>query len=153
PRPPSSPLSPYTTLFRSTFHINALFYSVCGALAAGATVILEEVFSASRFWRTVKDSRATEVNFVAAIPGILAKRPREEFVAGHCLSKICVAPLSQETEALFTGTFGVRDLLDGYGMSEAPGICITPLAGPRRLGSVGKLCRHPDPAMTFAELR
>lgn len=136
-----------------TFHINALFYSVCGALAAGATVILEEAFSASRFWRTVKESRATEVNFVAAIPGILAKRPREEFVAGHCLSKICVAPLSKETDALFTGTFGVRDLLDGYGMSEAPGICITPLTGPRRLGSVGKLCRHPDPEMTFAELR
>ncbi|HYG45553.1 MAG TPA: AMP-binding protein, partial [Bordetella sp.] len=136
-----------------TFHINALFYSVCGSLAAGAAVILEEGFSASRFWATVKESGATEVNFVAAIPGILAKRPRTEFVAGHCLAKICVAPLSQETETLFTETFGVRDLLDGYGMSEAPGVCITPLQGQRRRGSVGRLCRHPDPDLRFAELR
>lgn len=136
-----------------TFHINALFYSVCGSLAAGAAVILQEGFSASTFWTTVKESGATEVNFVAAIPGILAKRPRDEFVAGHQLAKICVAPLSLETERLFTGTFGVPDLLDGYGMSEVPGVCITPLLGERRRGSVGKLCRHPDPDLKFAELR
>ncbi|MFA7670138.1 MAG: AMP-binding protein [Burkholderiaceae bacterium] len=136
-----------------TFHVNALFYSVCGSLAAGATVILQEGFSASTFWSTVKETGATEVNFVAAIPGILAKRPRDEFVPGHQLSKICVAPLSQETETLFTETFGVPDLLDGYGMSEIPGVCITPLRGERRRGSVGKLCHHPDPELKFAELR
>jgi crotonobetaine/carnitine-CoA ligase len=136
-----------------TFHINALLYSVCGSLAAGAAVILQESFSASSFWQTVKDSGATEVNFVAAIPAILAQRPRSEFVPGHQLRKICVAPLSQETERLFTEEFGVPDLLDGYGMSEIPGVCITPLHGERRRGSVGKLCTHPDPALTFAELR
>ncbi|NYT24183.1 AMP-binding protein [Alcaligenaceae bacterium] len=135
------------------FHANALFYSICGALAAGATVILQEGFSASTFWDTVKETGATEVNFIAAIPGILAKRPRDEFVPGHRLEKICVGPLSQETEKLFTETFGVPDLLDGYGMSEVPGVCITPLRGERRLGSVGKLCRHPDPDLKFAELR
>jgi crotonobetaine/carnitine-CoA ligase len=136
-----------------TFHINALFYSVCGSLAAGAAVLLQEAFSASAFWRTVKDSRATEVNFVAAIPGILAKRPRSEFVPGHQLARICVAPLSLETERLFTEEFGVPDLLDGYGMSEIPGVCITPLLGERRRGSVGRLCVHPDPTLKFAELR
>ena len=116
-------------------------------------MILLEAFSASTFWQIVKDSRATEVNFVAAIPGILAKRPRSEFVPGHQLAKICVAPLSAETERLFTEEFGVPDLLDGYGMTEIPGVCITPLRDARRRGSVGKLCRHPDPDLVFAELR
>lgn len=136
-----------------TFHINALFYSVCGSLAAGAAVILAEGFSASTFWQTVKDSGATEVNFVAAVPAILAARPRSEFVPGHRLSRICVAPLSAETERLFMHEFGVPHLLDGYGMTEIPGVCITPLLGERRRGSTGKLCRHPDASMTFAELR
>ena len=32
------------------FHVNAIFYSLGGALAAGATLILEPRFSASTFW-------------------------------------------------------------------------------------------------------
>ena len=135
------------------FHVNALFYSVCGSLAAGAAVILLDTFSASTFWRSVKDSRASAVNFVAAIPGILGKRPREEFVPDHQLTRICVVPLTLETERLFTDEFGVSDLLDGYGMSEIPGVCITPLHGERRRGSAGKLCRHPNPSLLFAEMR
>jgi crotonobetaine/carnitine-CoA ligase len=36
------------------FHINAIFYSLAGSLAAGATLILEPKFSASKFWQTVR---------------------------------------------------------------------------------------------------
>lgn len=135
------------------FHVNALFYSVLGSLAAGARLIVLEGFSASTFWRTVYDTGATEVNLVAAIPSILALRPRSEFVPGHRLSKICVVPLTAERERLFRDEFGVRDLIDGYGMTEIPGVAIMPIRGERRAGSCGRLCRHPDPSLTFAELR
>ena len=49
------------------FHVNAICYSLGGALAAGATLILEPRFSASRFWQTVEETGATEVNTIAAV--------------------------------------------------------------------------------------
>jgi crotonobetaine/carnitine-CoA ligase len=63
------------------FHINAICYSLGGAMAAGATLILEPRFSASRFWQVVQASGATEVNTIAAASGILLRRPRSEYVA------------------------------------------------------------------------
>ena len=75
------------------FHINAVFYSLTGSLAAGATLILEPRFSASRFWEVAHATRATEVNTIAAAAGILMRRPREEYRAGHCLRKMFGAPL------------------------------------------------------------
>ena len=69
------------------FHINAVFYSLTGSLAAGATLILEPRFSASRFWEVAHATRATEVNTIAAAAGILMRRPREEYRPGHCLRK------------------------------------------------------------------
>ncbi|HJQ99547.1 MAG TPA: AMP-binding protein, partial [Candidatus Polarisedimenticolaceae bacterium] len=45
-------------------HINARFYSTLGALAAGASLALEERFSASRFWAWMKESGATEANVI-----------------------------------------------------------------------------------------
>jgi crotonobetaine/carnitine-CoA ligase len=49
------------------FHVNALFYSLAGALAAGAMLILMPRFSANMFWREVARTRATEVNTIAAV--------------------------------------------------------------------------------------
>lgn len=135
------------------FHINALFYSMVGTVAAGATLLIEEAFSASNFWKRVKEVRATEVNFVAAVPSILAKRPRSEFVPDHGLRKACIAPLSPEMHRVMREEFGVPALIDGYGMTEIPGVTITPYSGLQKVGSLGRLCKHPDTTMTFAELR
>src|SRR5690606_32706727 len=49
------------------FHINAMFYSVAGTLAAGACMIIVPKFSASTFWQTAVDTGATEVNIIEAI--------------------------------------------------------------------------------------
>src|SRR5262249_36302643 len=55
------------------FHINALFYSLGGALAAGASLLLTPRFSASAFWREAADGGATEVNILAAVGNILTR--------------------------------------------------------------------------------
>ncbi|MSQ49009.1 MAG: long-chain fatty acid--CoA ligase, partial [Betaproteobacteria bacterium] len=49
------------------FHVNAIFYSLFGTIAAGATLLLEEKFSASQFWSTVARRKATTVNTIAAV--------------------------------------------------------------------------------------
>jgi crotonobetaine/carnitine-CoA ligase len=135
------------------FHVNAIFYSLCGAIVAGATLLLEERFSASSFWKTVAARRATEVNTIAAVMNILMRRPRAEFVPGHGLTKIYGAPFSPEIYRLFEEEFGVPHLIEGYGMSEIPGACNNPFNGERRKGSMGKPSLHPDPAVTLAEVR
>ena len=135
------------------FHINAICYSLGGALAAGATLILEPRFSASSFWRVVKDSGATEVNTIAAASSILMRRPRSEYVSGHRLRKIYGAPFDAATIQVFQQEFAVPTLIEGYGMSEVPGALNNPFAGPHKVGSMGRPSRHPDPRVPLAELR
>ena len=135
------------------FHINAICYSMAGALAAGATLILEPRFSAGAFWKTVQETGATQANTIAAASSILALRPRSEFVPGHGLRKIYGAPFDAKTMEVFQQEFGVPDVIEGYGMSEIPGALSIPFLGPRKVACMGKPCRHPDPAVAFAELR
>jgi len=135
------------------FHINALFYSLAGALTAGATLILVPRFSASRFWQDVARTRATEANTIAAVSNILLRRPRSEFVPGHALRKIYGAPFSAETYEVFAREFGVPTLIEGYGMSEVPGALNNPFEGPHKVGSMGRPSVHPDPRVKLAELK
>jgi crotonobetaine/carnitine-CoA ligase len=135
------------------FHVNAIFYSLAGTVAAGATLLLEEKFSASNFWQTVAARKATEVNTIAAVMNILMRRPRAEFVPGHTLKKIYGAPFSPEIYRVFEEEFGVPHLIEGYGMSEIPGACNNPFDGERRKGSMGKPSLHPDPAVNLAEVK
>jgi crotonobetaine/carnitine-CoA ligase len=135
------------------FHVNAICYSLAGSLAAGATLILEPRFSASRFWPVVRDSGATEVNTIAAVMNILIRRPRSEYVPGHRLQKLYGGPFSEETYRVFHEEFEVPTLIEGYGMSEVPGVLNNPFPGPHRIGSMGKPSRHPDHSMVFAEMK
>jgi crotonobetaine/carnitine-CoA ligase len=135
------------------FHINALFYSLAGALAAGATLILLPRFSAHTFWRDVARTHATEANTIAAVSNILMRRPRSEFVPGHSLRKIYGAPFSAETYEVFAREFGVPTLIEGYGMSEIPGALNNPFEGPHKVGSMGKPSLHPDPRVQLAQLK
>lgn len=135
------------------FHINALFYSLGGAVAAGATLVLAPRFSASGFWALVAESRATEVNIIAAIGNILARRPRPEFIAAHRLHKVYGAPVPQAIVDVFQNEFGVPTIIEGYGMTEVPGVCNLPFEGPHRIGSMGTAALHPDRRFRFAELK
>jgi crotonobetaine/carnitine-CoA ligase len=133
------------------FHINALFYSVAGTLAAGCSMIVVPRFSASTFWHTAADYGATEVNIIEAVGTILKNRPRSEFRPDH---KLRVAyGVRHATEATFRDEFHIPHLIGGYGMTEIPGVTCNPLEGPRKPGSMGPIGRHPDPARPWAQCR
>jgi crotonobetaine/carnitine-CoA ligase len=135
------------------FHINALFYSLAGTLAAGASLALLPKFSASTFWRTAAEVSATQVNIIAAIGNILARRPRSEFDPRHRLRVVYGAPISPQLERVFREEFRVPHVIEGYGMTEIPGAANNPFDGERRANSMGRAATHPDPALKFAELR
>jgi carnitine-CoA ligase len=135
------------------FHINALFYTIAGTFAAGASVALVPKFSASQFWKTAAAAGATQVNIIAAVGNILARRPRNEFDPGHRLRVVYGAPITPDLERTFREEFGVPMLIEGYGMTEIPGACNNPYDGEKRPLSMGKAATHPDLNVKFAELR
>ena len=133
------------------FHMNALFYSVAGALAAGGSVAIVPRFSASTFWQTAVELGATEVNIIEAIGSILQARPRSEFRPEHRIR--AVYGVRQNVAETFRGEFGIPHLFSGFGMTEIPGVTCNPLEGPNKPGSMGTIGRHPDPARPWAECR
>jgi len=135
------------------FHINALMYSLGGAMACGGTLILIRKFSASSFWQQVAHYRATEVNVIMSAGAILSRRPAEEFVPNHGLRKMFIAPLNRDLLDAFQQRFGVPTLIECYGMTEIPGVLSNPFLGPHKLGSMGCISPHPDPAIERPQVR
>ncbi len=135
------------------FHINALFYSFGGAIAAGGALITTPKFSASQFWNLAAESDATEFNFLAAVGNILINRPRSEFNPAHRMRKLYGGPISERMERVFREEFNVPELIEGYGMTEIPGACCNPFLGPRKPGSIGRPAVHPNYPGEFSQLR
>jgi crotonobetaine/carnitine-CoA ligase len=135
------------------FHINALFYSLGGSLAAGATLITARRFSASQFWNFATATRATQFNFLAAVGSILMKRARSEFNPAHQIRKMYGAPVTAEMLRAFNEEFQVPDVIEGYGMTEIPGAACNPFLGPRKLASIGVPAVHPRVPGNFSALR
>ena len=133
------------------FHINALFYSLAGTLAAGACIILEPRFSASRFWPMAEETGATLVNVIESAGMILLSRPRSEYRPGHRIRKLYGARASMVDG--FRREFAVEQMVSGFGMTEIPGVTCQPVDGVQKPGSMGPIGRHPDPARPWAECR
>jgi len=57
------------------FHANALCLSFSAALWLGIPIVLSEKFSASKFWKEIKQHRATVFNSIGAMIPILLKTP------------------------------------------------------------------------------
>jgi crotonobetaine/carnitine-CoA ligase len=133
------------------FHVNALFYSLAGALAAGACCALQERFSASSFWDTAVETGATTVNIIEAIGRILVARPRSEFRGEHRIESVYGA--RPDVREVFRREFHVPVLLAGFGMTEIPGVFCPPIDGPDMPGAMGPVGRHPDPRRAWAQCR
>lgn len=128
-------------------HINARFYSALGAIAAGASLALEDRFSASRFWAWVRESEATQVNTIGAMLKILIDRPPSDADRAHRLRLVYTAPaLGRDAHLAFERRFGTR-LVVGYGLTESTFGFIQPLEGERDLDAMGLPRCHPDPSI------
>ena len=126
------------------FHANAQYYSTMGSLAAGASLILEERFSASRFWGQVRESRATVVNFIGMMMPVLLKQPPAQKDRDNSVRVFYGSPaLSPEVLAEFEERFGATVQL-GFGMTETCYGTIERLGQPHRRGSSGQPRWHPD---------
>lgn len=127
-------------------HINAQAYSAMGSLAAGASLILADKFSAVRFWEQIERYGATEFNLIGAMPLFLLKQPVKPAESRHSARAAYTAPaLPRRMHEKFEERFGVT-LTVGYGMSESTFGTINPVdKNKRAVGSIGLPRSHADP--------
>jgi carnitine-CoA ligase len=116
------------------FHSNALgtFYQ---ALLSGATLVVEPRFSASRFWQTLIERKATVAYLLGAmVPILLAREPAPE-EQSHSV-RVALAPgVPANLHVAFVRRSGIP-LIDGYGSTET-NFVIGNTAAARRPGSMG----------------
>lgn len=53
----------------------------------------------------------------------------------------------------FRKDFGIPNLINGFGMTEIPGVHCNPFEGLQKAASLGPVGRHPDPARPWAQCR
>jgi crotonobetaine/carnitine-CoA ligase len=127
------------------FHANVQYYSTMGTLAAGATLVVVDRFSASRFWGQVREAKATVVNFIGMMLPVLAKQPESPDDRQKHVRLFYGSPaFSPEVLRAFQERFGT-DIIVGFGMTETCYGTIERIGQPRRAGSSGLPRQHPDP--------
>ena len=117
------------------FHGNA-WGAVQTALHAGGTVAFPPAFHASAFWPLVRETGATVLYTLRTILAMLLARPPSELERTSRLRVILglgSAPIRERVMA----RFGVADVAECYGSTDAGVVTITPVGVPPRVGSCG----------------
>ena len=120
------------------FHVNAQSISILSTLTAGATLILLEMYSATKFWEQVRRHRANMLSIVPALMRTIAAQPPRPDDRDHALRVVFYAiNCTDKEKADFEARFGVQ-FLNGYGLSEAMTIVtMAPIDGNRKWPSIG----------------
>jgi acyl-CoA synthetase (AMP-forming)/AMP-acid ligase II len=117
------------------FHGNA-WGAVCTALEAGATFAFPPAFRASEFWPLVHEVGATVLYTLGTILAILLRQDASEQERVNPLRVILglgSAPIRDQA----IQRFGVVDVAECFGSTDAGVVTMTPLGAPARKGSAG----------------
>jgi oxalate---CoA ligase len=120
------------------WHVNAEVVALLATLVAGSSLVLEDSFHRTGFWKLIKDFDVTWINAVPAIVSRLTVIQGDEITAPRLrFVRSASAPLSPALSERFESMTGVP-VVQSYGMTEAASqICANPIGGPRKSGSVG----------------
>jgi acyl-CoA synthetase (AMP-forming)/AMP-acid ligase II len=120
------------------WHVNAEVVGLLATLVAGASLVLDDRFHRTGFWKIVDDFEVTWINAVPAIISRLASLQGDESPPARVrFVRSASAPLSPLLFDEFEAATGIP-IIQSYGMTEAASqICANPLDGVRKSGSVG----------------
>ena len=118
------------------FHLAGKGIGVLGSIYRGVRCVQEERFSASTFWRRVREEKATATVMLGSIAMLLWGRERTNDEGIRTVVGIPIpADLHRPMEQRWGCTFE-----SAYGLSEcAPVVCTGP-ASPMKPGSAGRVC-------------
>ena len=138
-------LTPEDTILAVTplFHGNA-WGAVVTALHAGSTVAFPKAFHASEFWPLVHEVKATVLYTLGTVLAMLLTREPSDLERNNPLRVILglgSAPIRDQ----IIKRFGVIDVAECFGSTDAGVVTITPLGAAPRAGS----CGPPVPGVTL----
>jgi len=103
------------------YHGLGLMVGWGGAVWRGASIALRKRFSASRYWKDIKNYNATCTLFIGEIPRYLLNRPESEFVKDSPLRKMVGLGLKKHVWERFSSRFNVPHIVEYFGLTEVGG--------------------------------
>jgi fatty-acyl-CoA synthase len=106
------------------FNCLPLYHSVGGVVATGATlvgggaVVIRARFSASDFWRDVREERCTLFQYIGELCRYLNNAPRQANETEHSLRIACGNGLRPEVWEAFQNRFKIPRILEYYASTE-----------------------------------
>jgi fatty-acyl-CoA synthase len=106
------------------FNCLPLYHSVGGVVATGATlvgggaVVIRARFSASDFWRDVRDERCTLFQYIGELCRYLVNAPHQEIETAHKLRIACGNGLRPEVWGPFQSRFKIPRIIEYYASTE-----------------------------------
>ena len=106
------------------FNCLPLYHSVGGVVATFATlvnggaVVLRPRFSASDFWRDVREERCTLFQYIGELCRYLVNSPQQALETGHSLRMACGNGLRPEVWMPFKTRFKIPRILEYYASTE-----------------------------------
>jgi crotonobetaine/carnitine-CoA ligase len=119
------------------FHGNSQFLAVYPSLIVGATVVLYERFSPTRFLDRVREAGITVTNFVGVMMDWVSRQPRTAHDADTTLRCVMSAPAPAPLVPGFCERFGVEAVATVFGQTEICMPFLAPYGVPRPDGAVG----------------
>lgn len=122
------------------FHVSALQGTLYNALTLEASIVLQRRFSASGFWKDVRQSGATVANMVGSMANILWGKPPGDEDTRHQV-RLCHISPCPEFALGFEERFNLR-IVSGYGLTDYWSTHAFTLSDPVwKLGSAGRTRR------------
>jgi fatty-acyl-CoA synthase len=134
------------------FNCLPLFHSVggvvapCSVLAAGASVVLSEKFSASTFWRDVVRWDCTVFQYIGELCRYLLNAAPSEFENQHRLRLACGNGLRGDVWEDFQARFSIPQILEFYAATEGNFSLYNVEGRPGAIGRIPPLLAHRFPA-------
>jgi fatty-acyl-CoA synthase len=106
------------------FNCLPLYHSVGGVVATGATlvsggaVVVRPRFSASDFWRDVRDEGCTLFQYIGELCRYLVNAPHQDIETAHSLRIACGNGLRPEVWGPFQSRFKIPRILEYYASTE-----------------------------------
>lgn len=120
-------------------HSNFQLAALMPVITAGASLIIVEKYSATRFMKQIRHYKATVIQCVAMMLRTLLLQPVDPEEKNHCMREVLYfIPITDAEKEEFEQRFNMR-IMNTYGSTESIGWAITdPPVGARNWPSVGR---------------
>ena len=118
------------------YHSSGLLLGIGGSLAGGVPAVIRESFSASNFWPDVRRYEATCILYIGELARYLLERPPLPNDRDHKVRVAVGNGMREDLWKAFRARFGIQEIREFYGATEAPGALANFADVP---GSVGRI--------------